>query len=51
MPELTAEHGAVLAAVLERLLPEDENGPGAMSLGVDAYAFGALDGALAHVAP
>jgi len=33
---------AVLAAVLERLIPEDEHGPGAHEAGVGRYVAGAL---------
>jgi Gluconate 2-dehydrogenase subunit 3 len=44
--------GAVLAAALERLIPEDEHGPGALEAGVGRYVEGALerggDGVLAR---
>jgi len=35
--------GAVLAAALERLIPEDEHGPGALEAGVGRYVEGALE--------
>jgi Gluconate 2-dehydrogenase subunit 3 len=40
---LDAERRAVLDAVLERLLPGDEHGPGALELGAGEYVVRALD--------
>ena len=34
---------ALLAAVLERLIPDDEHGPGALAAGVPRYIEGALE--------
>jgi gluconate 2-dehydrogenase gamma chain len=39
---LTAEHAAVLAAMLDRLIPADEHGPGARAAGVCSYIERAL---------
>lgn len=39
---LGSDAGAVLAAALERILPEDEHGPGARALGVVGYVEAAL---------
>jgi gluconate 2-dehydrogenase gamma chain len=39
---LTAEHAAILAAMLDRLIPADEHGPGARAAGVCGYIERAL---------
>lgn len=39
---LTAEHAAILAAMLDRLIPADEHGPGARAAGVCSYVERAL---------
>ena len=39
---LTAEHAAVLAAMLDRLIPDDKHGPGARAAGVCSYIERAL---------
>ncbi len=50
MPPLDERATATLAAVLERLIPADELGPGAVGAGVLDYVLGALAGPYAvHV--
>lgn len=43
-PEATTDHWAVLAAALERLLPDDGDGPGAGELGAAGYLRRTLAG-------
>jgi hypothetical protein len=40
---LSTEQAATLAAMLDRLIPDDELGPGALACGVLEYVAGSLD--------
>jgi hypothetical protein len=48
---LTAAEGATLGALLERMFPADELGPGALEIGVLDYLQRALGGAYAGLLP
>ena len=48
---LTAPHSRILNAIVARLIPSDENGPGALEAGAAHYIDRALAGALASSRP
>ena len=50
-PTLTAEHLRILTAFVDRLIPSDELGPGALEAGVAEYIDRALGGAYANRKP
>lgn len=50
-PALTATQEATLEHVLECIHPEDEMGPGAVTLGLPTYVIGQLEGDLRRLVP